>query len=272
MPSLPKEITKLGASTPYINACVVADSGWGKTVFAGTHPNVLFISADPEGTESAAIQGSEGQQWVVRTYEDVDKAYRWLRDEGHKVFTWVCIDSITEIQRIFQKSALEKAYEHNRKRDPDILGVDLHQKTQIQVLNFIKQVNDLPMHVLYTATPMRLEDEEGDPYFLPNIHGGKGDLAQQCMGYMMVLGYGTFKDKKVEGQNKTKRVRRIYFQTNGSFRAKDRYDALGNFKDDLTLPRMEQIILDKVSSVKGKKTASKKTATTKGRRRNTTAA
>ena len=61
----PKGIVSLAESADTINMLITAESGWGKTVFAGTADQrnagggkALFLVADPEGTLSAKYQGS----------------------------------------------------------------------------------------------------------------------------------------------------------------------------------------------------------------------
>src|SRR3546814_6171402 len=89
----------------------VADAGWGKTVFAGSDEGVLFLTCDPEGTVSAGAMGSSAEEWPIKTYKDLDEAYRWLRDEGHEEFQWVCIDTVGGAQRILQRRSEEHTSE-----------------------------------------------------------------------------------------------------------------------------------------------------------------
>lgn len=274
------KIRPLGADSLYISMQVVAESGFGKTVLAGSEASCCILSVDPEGTDSALYQGSKAQQWIIRDYEDMEEAYRYFRDKGHKEFKWLCVDSGPEMQKIFQTTWLNKNRANAGKRDPDVLGMDGHQVTQLQLIRFIKQINDLPMHKLWTALPLALTDAEGEPYYLPAYHGGKGDVAQQVMGYMKVQGYGEFATRKVKrnGKVEEKIVRRYHFQPYGPYKGKDRYDALGPFMDDPTLPEITATIeakrpgrtgQGKVAQARPKKavSAAKKTAST---RRSTT--
>lgn len=239
-------IRSLGSSaSSFISLMAVAESGFGKTVLAGSADDMLIVSVDPEGTDSALYAGSKAKEVIVRSYEDMDEVYRWLRDEGHKEFGWMCVDSGPEMQKIFQGTWLEKNKANAGKRHPDVLGMDGHQVTQLQLIRFIKQINDLPMHKMWTALPMRLEDEEGEPYYLPNFHGGKGDVAQQVMGYMKVQGFGEFVETKPVKGGKPNMVRRWHFQPYGPFKGKDRYDALGAYMDNPTLPEIAATIAAK---------------------------
>jgi hypothetical protein len=259
----PKGIVSLAESADTINMLITAESGWGKTVFAGTADQrnagggkALFLVADPEGTLSAKYQGSSAEQLPIPDWDDLVEAYKWLREEGHKEYQWVIIDSVTEMQKIAMKKALEIAVRINASRDPDVPAIQDYQKVQNQVLNMIKQFNDLPCNVIYTALPMRVEDHEGEVYYLPSMQGGQGALAQQIMGYMSVAGFGTFKRvKNKDGQEVT--VRRVYFQPTDVYRCKDRFDVLGSHKDNVTIPQIEKLIRSKSSpSLPAKKAAS----------------
>jgi hypothetical protein len=234
----PKAIRPVKGQKVFIHMAVVADSGWGKTVFGGSDDDVLFLTCDPEGTLSAGSLGSTAQEWPMKTGQDLDEAYRWLRDEGHREFKWVCIDTIGGGQRILQRSALDASYKAQPgKRDPDVPSMDVHQKAQIQTIKFVMQFNDLPMNTLYTAHPYNLEDAEGEPMILPYVHGGKGEVAQQVLGHMNVAGYGV----TAEDDN-GREVRRMYFRHTGPYRGKDRNNKLPRYIDKPTLRQVREII------------------------------
>jgi hypothetical protein len=234
---------------------LVADAGWGKTVFGGSDEGVLFLTCDPEGTLSAAAMGSSAEEWPIKTFKDLDEAYRWLRDEGHKEFKWACVDTVGGAQRILQRSALDASYAAQpAKRDPDVPSMDVHQKAQIQTIKFVMQFNDLPMNVLYTAHPYNLEDAEGEPYILPYVHGGRGEVAQQVLGHMNVAGYGVMAE-----DDNGREVRRVYFRNTGPYRGKDRFNKLPRYIDKPTLAQVREII-ETPAARPVRKTAAKKTA------------
>ena len=103
----PSAIRSVKGKKNYIRMVLVADSGWGKTVFAGTGDRVLFLVCDPEGTLSASSLGSNADEWTIKTTADLEAAYKWLRDEGHEEYDWVVIDTVGGAQRILQRSALD---------------------------------------------------------------------------------------------------------------------------------------------------------------------
>ncbi|QKY79547.1 RecA-like DNA recombinase [Streptomyces phage ShakeNBake] len=251
----PKAIRSIKDQKAFIHMTLVADAGWGKTVFGGSDEDVLFLTCDPEGTISAAAMGSSAEEWPIKTYKDLDEAYRWLRDEGHKEFKWACVDTVGGAQRILQRSALDASYAANPgKRDPDVPSMDVHQKAQIQTIKFIMQFNDLPMNTLYTAHPYNLEDAEGEPYILPYVHGGRGEVAQQALGHMNVAGFGVMAE-----DDNGREVRRVYFRNTGPYRGKDRFGKLPRYMDKPTLKQVRETI-EAPASRPVRKTAAKKTA------------
>lgn len=252
----PSAIKPVKGKKANIHMVLVADAGWGKTVFAGSGERVLFLVCDPEGTLSASSLGSTADEWEIKTTKDLEEAYKWLRDEGHEEYDWVVIDTVGGAQRILQRSALDAAVRAAPgKQDPDVPSIAVHQKAQIQIIKFIMMFNDLPMHTLFTAHPMHLEDDEGETYILPYVHGGKGEVAQQALGHFNVAGYG------VNQEVGDKVVRRIYFTHNNGLRGKDRFHKLGRYRDSLDLATMQDII--EAPRATTKKAAARRPATAK---------
>jgi len=248
MTSLPDAIRSLESYDESINMMVVAESGWGKTVLGGTADQrktdggkALFLATEA-GTISAARKGSTADLWDIKDWNQLTLAFKFLRHEnGTAMYDWVVLDSITEMQKLSMDAALRKAVQENQTRDPDVPAIQDYMKVQQQTLNFLRRFNELPINCLYTALPYRLEDENGNPYFLPALDGKQGGIAQQAMGYMHVVGHGVKRIIKTE-DNKQQVVRRVYFQTTGPYRAKDRYGVLGRYMDDITIPQVEELI------------------------------
>jgi hypothetical protein len=245
--NLPEAIISLEEYDESINMMIVAESGWGKTVLAGTAdqrktdgPKALFLATET-GTISAARKGSTADLWPIKHFNGLADAYRFFRYEGGcDEYDWVLLDSITEMQKLSMDAALRKAVSENQGRDPDVPAIQDYMKVQQQTLNFLRRFNELPINCLYTALPYRLDDEEGKPYFLPALDGKQGGIAQQSMAYMHVVGHGVKRITEVDG--KKAMARRVFFQTTGPYRAKDRYGVLGRSMDDITIPKVEELI------------------------------
>lgn len=247
----PSKIKPLGGDTDWLRLLLIAESGWGKTVLAGTADTrttaggmkALFLASDPEGSSSALYQGSTAEEWPVSSIDDMTEAYRYLRDGGGSDdYQVVIIDSSGEVQKQIMQRVLEIEVKNKPGRDPDIPAIQDYQKAQLQFIRLVKQFNDLPMHVIWTAHPMRIEDPDGEIYYLPAIQGGRGDLAEQFKGYMKVAGYGVFQKVKKTGTDTVVQVRRLIVQPVGAYRGKDRTGSLGPHIDNPTIPKMLDIV------------------------------
>jgi phage nucleotide-binding protein len=247
-----------------INMLVYGDSGIGKTVLAGTAPKALFIAIE-SGVIAAKRQGSKAKVWPVKTWEDVQRAYIWLRDNPNHGFEWVVIDSLTDMQEKALRWILDRAKADNSNRDEDIPAIQDHQKWQNMFKRFVDQFNDLPVNVLYTALEMKKEDEEANDVVLPLILGKDYGISQAICGKMHVVGRMS---KKVLGKgDERKTVRRILFEALPPYFAKDRYDCLGRFFPNPTVPKIQAAIEGSggvgekpVRTTKKKKSTTKKKA------------
>lgn len=254
----PAKVQPLGTSARWIRMFVIANQGWGKTVFCGTAPDAIFMTTDPEGTISAHELGSTAEEWQCSSWEDVDEAYRWLRDEGIKEqgYKWLIIDNITEAQRMAGAKSMEISRKQSNapaKLDEFIMQQNDYQRSQLMLLNFVLKVNDLPINVIYTSHLTGFEDSEGELQYSAAIHGQKGALRNQIVGYANITGMGQSLTKKVG--DKEVEVRRMWFSTHDAYRGKDRFIALGRYKDDLTIPEMMKLLEAK----RAKNAASSKT-------------
>lgn len=249
--SKPSKVRPLSENA-YIHMCLVAKGGFGKTVFAGTAPNAIFLTTDPEGTISAKRMGSTAEEYPISSWQDIQDAYRWLRDEGieEEGYQWVILDNITEAQSYAMKEALELAVAKNSNRDKFVPDKYEYQRSQNATIAMVKQFNDLPVNVLYTAHRKGMEDGDGAEYYSAAIQGQQGAVAEQILGYMNILAFGEVVENK-----KQEEVRRFYFCHHKAYRGKDRFQVLGKFKDDLTIPQ----VMAAVNGGKTTKTATKKT-------------
>ena len=238
--TLPPEIITLGDFPSSISIWVYAASGLGKTRFAGTAPNSLFISAVREGGIEAALAtaGPGGKVWPVREWSDVEKAKEWLAKHPD-VFEWVIPDSLTHLQDVSMRSWLKIVTKDNRKRDPDIPAIQDYLKVQEQLKALVTDLNELPFHKLYTAgvqraDVMNTESNEWENIILPHVDSRDAKLAMRICGQMMVVAYYYHHIKTNQ--------RRMLFQPYGHIYAKDRYGALGIYKSNPTVPELQSLI------------------------------
>lgn len=217
--TIPSKVKPVGQYDAFIHAMLVAPPGFGKTVFAGTARNALFLTTDPEGTISALAFGSTAREWRIETWSEINEAFRYLRDGGIKELglEWVIVDNISEAKNLSMLESMANARKRNSSRDEHVPGIDDHQRSQLQIKAFVKQMHDLPVHVLWTAWRKAEEDSEGETYFTCGLHGQQGLLAQEVQGYMNVVGFG---DVTEDGE------RLIHFSQQNPYMGKDRYRAL----------------------------------------------
>lgn len=251
--NLPSDIIDMEDFEESTNALIYADSGVGKTVFSG---DAGLIICTEKGAISAKRLGKKAKLWRAHTWEDVQAAYRWLKNNPY-VFRWVAIDSGTEMQALLLRDILDKELEGNeRNRDEDVPQIQDHQKWQLKFKRFIKAFCDLPCNVLFTALAMNVEDEEGNALVVPQFQGKGYQISSWVCAQMSVVGYMKKVNvkKKVGDETVVEEVRRIFFQhrklpNDATIFAKDRYNVLGKFKDDITLLQMDALIGEDVEDL-----------------------
>jgi hypothetical protein len=221
---------------------VAAHSGFGKTVFCGTAPNALFLTTDPEGTASAAAFGSTAREMEIHNQDELNDAYVYLEQGGiaELGLDFVIVDNLTEVQAMFMGAAMEAAVRQGEKkgspRNPFVPDKYEYQVEQNATVDFVKRMNSLPVHVIFTAHLKGMEDGDANEFFSVAIRGKQGEIAQQCLGYMNVIGMGAVVDTPKGA------ARRMYFDHVGKYRGKDRFVKLGRAKDNLTVPDMMSLL------------------------------
>lgn len=256
MAGRPTAITKL-SETPNKgkrNWLVYAPSGVGKTVLAGTAPKGLFLTVEAAGTESAKAMGSDADEWVCETWEELSNAYEWLRSGGHKEYEWVMLDSITEMEEACWNDQLESIGKEFEARIQDYGIVDRRLKKMVD------RFNRLPINVLYLAqqAAMEIEDEDGDDIFkvLPAIGRAKGGwpLSHLVCGKVTLIGLlQVKKDKETKEE-----FRRLFVHGGERFIAKDRHDTFDAWVDNPNIAEMVEAVEARQASSTEKATSKKK--------------
>lgn len=255
-PKRPTAITKL-SETPSEgkrNWLIYAPSGIGKTVLAGTAPRNLFLTVEAAGTESAKAMGSEADDLVINTWDELIEAYLWIKYEGYKEYDWVTIDSLTEMEELCWNDQLESVGKEFEARIQDYGIVDRRIK------KLVDQFNRLPINVLYTAqqAAMEVEDEDGDDIYkvLPALGRAKGGwpLSNLICGKVTLIGLLTVREDD-DGDE----FRRLYVHGGDRWTAKDRHDTFGKYIDNPDIAEMVAAV-DKrqASTTKSKSTTKKK--------------
>lgn len=270
------EVISLDEDEDTFNLMVYGAAGSGKTVFAGSDDNVLFLAPEDDGTISAKRQGSTAKKWTVNSFSDLVEALDRIEDnidEAKKDIKWIAIDSITRMQKETMRAILEAAVEENPERDPDIPQMQDWQKYQNMFLRIVQGFNDLPINVIWTALVRSEEDEEGDDFLVPDIQGKGYQMAMTVASYMTSYGCIKAEEKIVKrngevvrdenGEPKKRVVRTITWTDTGSIRGKDRTDVLAPKTVDLTLKQIHQLITGQATREDFKKPPAKKVAAKK---------
>ena len=229
-------IEKASADVPSTNLLVYADSGAGKTVFAGSDDRVLFIAPEDTGLMSTVRMGSKADKIKVREWPDLVEAYEYLDANRDllKDYDWLAIDSVTEMQSMLLRHLVNSQAEERKRRDqdPDVPQIQDYQKLYILIERFVLAFNDLPVNTIYTSLVRNVEDPDGNEFLMPMLGSNKPTdyrIAMKIASHMTSFGY--FKVEVVEkpkdpskpdGEQKKVRQRVVYWEDTGAYRGKDR--------------------------------------------------
>jgi len=237
------------AAAPYINLLLYGDPGVGKTLFCGTAIDleetspVLFLDCEAGTRTLASPRFSAIDVKTVKRIKDMSLIYNELEKEDY--YKTVIIDSLGELQRLDMNDIMREQF--NRKpetTDIDVPSVREWGKTQVHIRNIVRAYRDLPCNTLFTCHAKTSVEDESTGYvkFLPSL---PGKLATEIAGFVDIVGYMYVKAERVVLPDKTQEerfVRKMLFQSNGTYMCKDRTDALGQVVEEPTVPKLWSII------------------------------
>lgn len=246
-------ITPLSDDVRTWNALLYADSGTGKTVFAGSDVKVLFMAPEEDGLMSAQRMGSKASKILIKHWLDIKNTYEWYEDhpEELKDFDVLSIDSMPEMQRKAKEYVLEAtADEKIRKgQDPEKMQLQDYGTMHDLLENMVRGFNDLPINVLWTATAKKVEDADHNEFLVPDVQGKDYGIAMKMVSLMTSYGYMRIEihdipDPTDDDPKRTKKVKRrvIYWEDTGTIRGKDRTCSLAPFTVNMTLQQMRRCI------------------------------
>lgn len=248
------EISDIASEKIWYNFLLYADSGAGKTVFAGSDRRVLFIAPERHGVLSAARMGSKAHQVKIKHWDHFRKSIDHL--EAHpeilENYDWLCIDSLSEMEKMLKRAILEeeRGIRLSKDQDPDTLQIQDYGKAYTLMENVVYACNDLPINTLYTALSAVKESPDGKEFLVPMLGSSdkkKYELPMKIVA--MMTSYGHLRVEDVEKPNPTEenpegvkmvRERRIYWDDTGKIRAKDRTTRLGPFTTNATLQKVRR--------------------------------
>jgi hypothetical protein len=244
MVELPSNIISLQDEDEYVNLLVYADPGVGKTVFAGSDDDVLFIAPEDNGTISAKRLGSTAKKWQIHGWSDIQQAYKWLESLEVIPFNWIALDSLTEMQQMCMRHILNEGVRMNPSRDPDVPQIQDYMPYFEKVRKMVKAFCDLPVNVIFTALQQDEEDEEGNKVVLPMMQGKGTQYAKAVASWMTSFGQMRIAKRKVviDGKDNWEEVRVIQWTNSKTVMAKDRTLCLEPRTVNLSLKEIRELL------------------------------
>lgn len=239
----------LDGATEYKNMLVYGGPGSGKTVLSGTAPGRLLVLAGEPGYISAARLGARGKVRLIPDTATAVAAASWLEDGGASQFDWVVADGIGTMQNKFLLNYAAEAYDANpaKRAHRNLPDKPDYFNAQNMLKSWVSRLIDLPVNTLFTAHAMFPEDKAtGEQLVYPSIQGKGYEISSYICGLMHAVGYMSPRIKQTE--DGPKEVRRIIWQmtrnpeNETTYFAKDQFNALGRFTDDLNLKQICEII------------------------------
>lgn len=221
-----------------INMLLHADSGVGKTVFAGSgvdHGKHDLIIDLEGGTLSAARSNSKTNAIRVTDYDQLEQIVTAVEDEPDR-FGWVIVDSITEMQDLIWKKILEDAVGRNPSRSKYKRELQEYGEAQARLKDIVTRLNQAGANTLWLARSDSELDEDGNTLKVPAIHGQQGGISAWVCAQMDVVAY--MKVARVDN----KEVRATFFNRKPEFYAKDRLRVFSKPQTNLTLAKLTESI------------------------------
>lgn len=194
-----------------IKVLVHGPAGAGKTVLASTTGEPTVIISAEAGLLS--LRHVDIPVINVNSLQDVQDAYSHLSGKDGESYSWIALDSISEI------AEQVLSYEMKQTKDPRKAYGELSS----QMMDLLRAFRDLPKNVYMSCKQVRVEDDDGRTLYGPMMPGQK--LAQQ-VPYLFDEVFALRVEKDAEG-NPTR-----WLQTSPDIKhtAKDRSGALELFE------------------------------------------
>lgn len=233
------------------NVLIYGDPGCGKTSLTATLPGrVLWLAGEP-GFVSAARRGGTGKVRIIPDTATANAAVQWLEDGGYKSFDWIVADGFSTMGNKFLLGYAAEAFDLNpaKRAHRNLPDKPDYYNTQNFMKGWAARMVDLPVNTLFTAHAHHTEDRDGELRVYPGIQGKSGETSDFISGLFHCVGYMVKRNIPVAGKKgEFKEVRRILWQTtvdgntDTRYIAKDQYDSLGRYTDDLTMTEfMEKV-------------------------------
>ncbi len=213
--------------TSSINWLLYGPEGHGKTSLAGGAPNAVFLSTEPGGPVSAKRTGSQAGVIQCPDWEHALSGVK-LADRELGPDDFLIVDSHTRMQVEYLRWLLRARHADNESRDLDIPALADHQKWQNAFTRWTDHLVAARYNVIFIATDMIKENEEGDDIIMPSFLGRNYAISKYISSQMQVVSYYAV-SRTASTDDEV--VRRALFQPWPPFIAKDRYGVFGKFQD-----------------------------------------
>lgn len=221
-----------------VRKMIIADPGVGKTSYWATGAEAglkTLVFRPPTDHIPSRAMKSGAEQWIVRSWEDMDEGLRYLQHDGEE-WDWVWLDSISG----WQDTGLDDIWagvlaEHPHRRqysydkgeyriNMNRLGEWIRHTTGVGTFHF-----GVTAWSFETVNPFNPDAMVLQRW--PWIQG-KG-MPQRITGYMNFVGHMTVM------QNSEQEWRRMYTQMTPTYFAKDQFDAFPKgYVDNPTMPQV----------------------------------
>lgn len=215
-------------------------SGTGKTVLAGSAcvvpdlGSVLGVDMDGGMLAATANGYNDIDLTKVDSFTTTEDSYMQVHQylvSADNEYSAAILDSLTEMQQL----VLTEALKSQNKAQPDwpVWGLVTGKMRAA-----VRRIRDLPIHVIATALEKQVQDTQtGMMVCQPSLNG---KMAEEIPGFFDVVARLAIKKNK-EG----KLVRVAYFESDGTFVAKDRTNSLGRVMENPTIEKMWDLIRQK---------------------------
>jgi phage nucleotide-binding protein len=217
----------------HMNLLIYGDPGVGKTVFCASALGLgKTLVLDVEGG-MASIRNTDIDVVDIESMSDLNVTYEMLSETKHG-YTTVCIDNLTELQRIITEDVLEGS----GKDTPAVRDWGVIRERIIRIIRYFR---DLDANLIVTCHVTAERDEDERMFRSPDL---VGKLKKQIAGFFDEVGYmfvdtgegsfvlGSRPDTEAEeGEERGGTLeRRILFQLHPQFVAKDRGGMLDKYE------------------------------------------
>lgn len=188
------QIKKYSPSSHKLKALIYWSPKSGKTTFAGTAPNPLFICAE---NGLLSIAGKAPDYVEVKTLQELKDLYKRLKDESPKYDT-IVIDSLSEISKIIKDNLTQCWARPMQLRERWVFSEEMMQA--------VRQIVALPYHVVCIVHSKEVLDEAGivEFYELAIETKAKNEVTR----YFDIIGYSHISKEweykiSIKGSSKT---------------------------------------------------------------------